>query len=142
MTEFRSAQYQVAFDDTDAGGIVFFGNYFRIAHRALEAYVPSIGIPWPDWFSGKLALVPLRHAGAEYFHPLFAGETYTVKIQVAHLGTSSVTFSYEIFNGKDQLTTKLTTTHVFINRETKQKFPIPPELKGKLERQLTSSHTS
>jgi YbgC/YbaW family acyl-CoA thioester hydrolase len=125
---------QVFFDDTDAGGIVFFGNYFRLAHRALEACLPSVGIPWKDWFASEEIGVPLRHVESDYRYPLFPGEKFRMKISVLHLGESSVQFQFEIFNSKEALTTVLKTTHVFVSAATKKKTAIPPAIRTKLEK--------
>lgn len=122
----------IAFDDADSEGIVFFGNYFRLAHRALEQWLPLVGIPWSEWFSHADYGVPLRHVEADYLGPLRPGQAVEIGIGVRDLGESSVTFAYD-FRVGDRPTSALTTAHVFVNRHTRQKTAIPESLRARLE---------
>jgi YbgC/YbaW family acyl-CoA thioester hydrolase len=126
----------VAFDDTDAGGIVFFGNYFRIAHRALEHYLPSIGIPWKNWFGSESLCVPLRHVEADYRAPLFPGEQYRVKVLISKIGETSVSFEFEVLNAQGQSTSTVKTTHVFMDLNSHKKMTIPTDIVTKLKAQM------
>lgn len=126
-------RFTVAFDEADGEGIVFFGNYFRLAHRALESYFPEIGIPWSEWFKNDEFGVPLRHAEAEYVKPLRPGQTFEAKIEVLHLGESSVQFSYEFLGSEGESLARLKTSHVFISRKNKQKQAIPETLRLRLQ---------
>lgn len=123
--------YQVPFDEGDGEGIVFFGNYFRLAHRALEDFLPEIGIPWAEWFKNPDYGVPLRHVEADYLRPLRPGQSFTVKIEVADLGESSAHFAYEFLVG-DQPAAKLKTSHVFVSRPDMKKRSIPDGIRTKL----------
>ena len=126
----------VAFDDADGEGIVFFGNYFRLAHRALEQYLPMIGISWPEWFKHEQWGVPLRKVECEYLSPLRPGQNFGASIQVADLTESTVTFQID-FLMKDKTVAKLKTTHVFIDRKTISKTAIPASIREKLKAQQT-----
>jgi YbgC/YbaW family acyl-CoA thioester hydrolase len=125
-------RFTVAFDEADGEGIVFFGNYFRLAHRALETYLPTIGIPWTEWFNSPEWAAPLRHVEADYLQPLRPGDTFAAEIKVSEMGESSVNFIYEFNTPSGQPIARLKTTHVFINRETGKKRPIPESLRLQL----------
>jgi 1,4-dihydroxy-2-naphthoyl-CoA hydrolase len=132
MDQFPS--FQVPFDEADGEGIVFFGNYFRLAHRALENWLPRQGLPWNEWFAHPEIGVPLRHAEADYLKPLRPGQTFAVEIHVAKIGESSVHFEYA-FTGKDgEVLTRLKTSHVFIDRKSLKKIAVPERWR----RQLTA----
>ena len=125
---------KVAFDEADSEGIVFFGNYFRLAHRALEQHLPTLGIPWEAWFKAVEFGVPLRHAEAEYLKPLRPGEEFSIAVKVADIGESSVKFEYEV-NGPLGVCARLKTSHVFVARDAgpMRKVRIPDELRRKLQ---------
>ncbi|MGE0526627.1 MAG: acyl-CoA thioesterase [Bdellovibrionales bacterium] len=129
-------KFTVPFDEADGEGIVFFGNYFRLAHRALELYLPRIGIPWAEWFQSSEYGVPLRHAETEYLRPLRPGEEYDVGIRVAEIGTSSVRFHCEFRGPGGEVCARTKTSHVFVNRATVRKTDIPPSLRLRLESAL------
>lgn len=124
-------QFTVPFDEADGEGIVFFGNYFRLAHRAFEQYLPEIGITWREWFAHKDWGVPLRHVEADYRKPLRPGDAFEVAIEVADIGESSVHFRYR-FLKDGELAAELKTSHVFVRRPDMAKLSVPKELAAKL----------
>lgn len=130
--------FTVAFDDTDAEGIVFFGNYFRMAHRALEKYLPLIDIPWAEWFKSPEYGCPLVHAEADFTSPMRAGDPYLAKLTVKEVGNSSVHFQYE-FSRDGKITAKLLTSHVFMDRKKREKMDIPQSIRARLEAAPKSS---
>lgn len=127
-----SLKFTVPFDEADGEGIVFFGNYFRLAHRAFEQFLPHIGIPWKDWFDHEQWGVPLRHVEADYLKPLRPGDEYEVRISIADLGESSVHFNYEMIAG-GAVTAKLKTSHVFVSRPEMKKIGVPPAILDRLK---------
>jgi YbgC/YbaW family acyl-CoA thioester hydrolase len=123
---------QVAFDEGDGEGIVFFGIYFRLVHRALEQGLSAMGLTWKDWFANEEFGVPLRHAEADYRKPLRPGDTYQVDILVDEVGDSSVRFAFEFKNEKSELLAVVKTTHVFVSRKERKKISIPDFIRQKL----------
>ncbi len=130
---FKTIKMQIPFDEADGEGIVFFGNYFRIAHRAFEQFVPLIGITWLEWFKHSEIGVPLRHVEADYLGPLRPGDQIEIHIRIADMTESSVRFTYEFRDHTGRPTSKLATTHVFADRKTFKKVSIPSYFREKLE---------
>jgi YbgC/YbaW family acyl-CoA thioester hydrolase len=130
----KPLKWTVPFDEADGEGIVFFGNYFRLAHRALEHYLPELGIPWAEWFANEAWGVPLRHAEADYLRPLKPGDEFSVDVRVLEVGESSVHFAYEFLAKDGQAAARLKTSHVFVQRKNFQKHYVPPSLRERLER--------
>lgn len=128
----KPLKFTVPFDEADGEGIVFFGNYFRLAHRALEQFLPLLGIDWAEWFANSEFGVPLRHVEADYLLPLKPGEEFSVDIKVHELGESSVHFTYEFLTSAGQPIARLKTSHVFVTRNTFQKLPIPAKIRERL----------
>jgi YbgC/YbaW family acyl-CoA thioester hydrolase len=125
-------KFIVPFDEADGEGIVFFGNYFRLAHRALEQYLPTLNISWNDWFKNPGFGVPLRHVEADYLKPLRPGEAYQVLMSVAEIGESSVHFSYEFSHPNGDVCARLKTSHVFVARPGMKKMTVPADIREKL----------
>lgn len=128
----KPIKFTVRFDDADGEGIVFFGNYFRLAHQALEQHLPHIGIPWKEWFANKDWGVPLRHVEADYLQPLRPGDEFLVTVTVVEVGESSVHFSYEFVNADDKPAARVKTSHVFVGRTTFKKLPVPDSIRERL----------
>jgi YbgC/YbaW family acyl-CoA thioester hydrolase len=126
-------KFTVNFDEADGEGIVFFGNYFRLAHRALEQYLAQIGFTWEEWFKNKEFGVPLRHVEADYLRPLRPGDTFLSVIKVAEIGESSVSFDYEFQDPAGKSLAKLKTAHVFTSRANFRKISIPENIRSRLK---------
>ncbi len=129
-------KFTIAFDEADGEGIVFFGNYFRLAHRALEQFIPRLGISWKEWFANSEWGVPLRHVEADYLQPMRPGDEVEVQINVQEIGDSSVVFTYEFRDANGQPAARLKTAHVFANRQTFKKQNIPDNIRARLTQQL------
>ncbi len=121
--------FTVAFDEADGEGIVFFGNYFRMAHRALEHFLPQVGIPWENWFKHPEYGVPLRHAEADYKAPMRPGDRISVDVNTAKIGESSIEFTYLLTNSSNQHLASVRTIHVFVSRATMGKTAVPEEIR-------------
>ena len=127
-------KFFAAFDDSDPGGIVFFGNYYRIAHRLFEQFLLQLGLSWSDWFSGQEILIPLVHSEADYKQPLHAGRTYLGKVWVETLGQTSITIGYQFLTEDGEKDcASLKTVHVFVDRKTMKKIEIPQAFRRRLE---------
>ncbi len=119
----------VHFDDADPGGIVFFANYLKFAHRALEQALPQAGIPWEKWFTVREYAVPLRHVEADYLKPIRPGTMIDVEQKVLKLGNTSVTFESLLKNDQGEICAVITHTHVFIDVKTKSSTNIPEDIR-------------
>jgi len=126
-------RFTVAFDEADGEGIVFFGNYFRLAHRAFEAWLPQRGFTWEEWFRNPEFGVPLVHVESDYLRPLRPGDAYDVEIQTQKVGESSVEFGYALTAPDGTPLANLKTVHVFVTRAGgMRKIPIPAGIKARL----------
>jgi acyl-CoA thioesterase FadM len=68
--------------------------------------------------------VPIKHAEAQYHHPLHAGEECQIELLVTGVSSSSFTLTSS-FNQQNRCCCIVKTVHVFCNRLTKEKIAIP-----------------
>lgn len=114
----------IPFHLADPAGIVFFGHAFTLFHQAFEHFIlHHLKCPWTFWFQNPDWIVPIKHAEAEYLHPLQAGQNCQIELCIYSFSTSSFTLTSSIHQG--QLCCTIKTVHVFCHRLTKQKIPIP-----------------
>ena len=96
MTAPRSViQSRVAWVDTDAGGRIHFTAAFRWAEAAETALKRSLGL-LEDW-----ANYPRRAVECEYLAVLRFEDELEIEIAVEAVGTSSVTYGWEIRRDSD-----------------------------------------
>ena len=83
-------QSRVAWVDTDAGGRIHFTAAFRWAEAAETALLRSLGLldGWADY--------PRRKVEAEYLAVLRFEDEFELELATDHVGTTSVTYVWEI----------------------------------------------
>ena len=52
--------------DTDAAGILFFGNYFRLAHDVYESFLDTVDFPLSHVLTHAEVLLLIAHAECDY----------------------------------------------------------------------------
>jgi 1,4-dihydroxy-2-naphthoyl-CoA hydrolase len=119
---------KVRMHDTDMAGILYFPRQFRFAHDALEDFLEKNGIRFFDMFTKNSFVFVIVHAEADYKISLRVGDELVVKMKIGHIGNTSMTFLFEIWRG-EELTGTAKTVHVCLDRKTRQKIPVPEEVR-------------
>ena len=123
-------RFRVHFDETDPGGVLFFGRLFFHAHRAYENFLRHRGLPlgrvMKEW---KLAL-PIRKAEAEFFRPLHLDQCVVVEVTPARLGHTAFELDHR-FIAEGTLVAQARTVHVAVG-ENGRPIPIPTALRRAL----------
>lgn len=107
---------EVAFGDTDASGWMHFPNVFRYFEEAEHAFLKSRGILVFDRAQGGW---PRVNAACDYKRPLVTGDRIEVRLAVERIGTSSVTWNFEIVNAAGETAASGSVTTVRVNHEGK-----------------------
>jgi 1,4-dihydroxy-2-naphthoyl-CoA hydrolase len=115
----------VKLHDTDAAGIAFFVNHFRIAHTAYEAFMKSVGAGLDEIIRSADYFVLIAHAEADYERPLFHGQAVTISLQAESVGNSSFVLGYEFKTDDGEVAARVRTVHVTIDKKTADKVPLP-----------------
>ncbi|MEN8153154.1 MAG: thioesterase family protein [Acidobacteriota bacterium] len=114
--------------DTDAAGVLFFGNQFRIVEEAYEAFLDKNGISISDVINKRDYLIPVVHADSDFLAPLTPGENIKVEIKLGKQGDSSFTLKHRIFKEDGTLSGEGKTIHVCVNKKDFKKISIPDEI--------------
>jgi len=119
--------------DTDAAGILYFGNQFRFVHDAFESLMAREGFSFQRFFDSEPFLFVIVHAESDYIASLHVGDDIVVETWVQTIGTTSFQICYDIYRGI-QLMGRSKTVHVCISKQTRAKEPLPPQIRSFLER--------
>lgn len=122
---------KVRLHDTDAAGILFFANQFKIIHDAYEELLEKFGLDLQTIIKGTKYFQPIVHAESDFKAPLLAGDKIAVTVKLGHIGKTSFSFEYTIKRGKVLVGTAHT-VHVAIDQKTRKKIPLPPGLRRAL----------
>ena len=126
----------VRLQHTDAAGVLFFADYFRIAHDAYEDFLSSIDYPIRFVIEEAEALLLIIHAESDYRRPLRVGDKIHTNVVVDKIGGSSFVLKYEISDSDNEIVANLTTVHVAADSRTGKKRSLPIELADKLKLHL------
>jgi YbgC/YbaW family acyl-CoA thioester hydrolase len=118
----------VKLQDTDAAGLVFFANHFKIAHAVYEAFMESIGCGLHLIIRESAYLLPIVHAEADYKAALSLGDALTISV-TADVGKTSFTLSYDFKDGQGEMAARVRTVHVAVDKETGEKITLPDEVR-------------
>lgn len=123
---------RVYYEDTDAGGIVYYANYLRFAERCRTEFLRSLGAKQQDDLQSteKTAWV-VRHCEADYMAPAVLDDELIVSCRVTNLGGVTATMHQEIRRGKDVLVA-INIKAAHISLVTKKPVRIPKLLMEKL----------
>lgn len=96
-----AAAARVAFSDTDAQGIVYYGRYAPYFDVARVEYNRNLGLDHShhDAMSGEFVM---RHFEIDYHAPATFDDLLHVYCRVAKVGNSSLTFEYAVTKPEDE----------------------------------------
>ena len=120
----HSARTRVAFSDTDAQGVVYYGRYNPYFDLARVEYLRRLGL----LDRGGDAQFVMRANTVDYLAPAVFDDELEIYCRVARIGRTSMTYEFAAFKAPEG--TLLVTAHqtlVFIDRETRRPIPIPDE---------------
>jgi len=126
--------YTVKLHDTDAAGILFFANQFKMVHDVYEKFLTGIGFDFGSRFARRDFFIPIVHAEADYFLPLHVGDTIEIALEVEKIGQTSFTLSYRLTNLDGIAVGSARTVHVTIAPDRSEKMDLPGDFRAKLEK--------
>lgn len=119
--------------DTDAAGVVFFANYFRMAHTAYEEFLQSIDCGLEQIIGGSDYLVLIAHAEADYLLPFRLGDDIAISIQATKIKRVSFELTTEIKDRQGEVGATVRTVHVAVEKVTSRTVGLPEILRAGLE---------
>ena len=125
--------FSVMLPDTDAAGILFFGNYYKLAHQAYEIFMENIEYSLAYILNEADILLLIVHSECDYKRSLNLGDRFTVELNVEKTGKTSFSLFYRFFTPDKQLIAELKTIHVAIDKIKKRPVKLPDRLKKELE---------
>ena len=91
---------RVYIEDTDAGGIVFYGNYLRFFERARTDFLRSIDIEQSSTIEANLIFV-VRHVSVDYKLPARLDDVLSVSCTVKTIRPTRVIFEQSATRSSD-----------------------------------------
>jgi acyl-CoA thioester hydrolase len=124
-----SATTRVAFSDTDAQGIVYYGRYLAYFDLARVEYHRNLGLLGLDIGEEGQEFV-MRACTIEYHAPAVFDDVIEVHMRAAKIGRTSVTYEFAAYRARDDLLmVTATQTLVLVDLDERKGVPIPDSYK-------------
>jgi acyl-CoA thioester hydrolase len=123
---------RVYYEDTDAGGVVYYANYLRFFERCRTEWMRYAGHDQSALASEAGIGFVARKASCEYLRPARLDDQLTVGLEVEKLTRVRVVFRQHVRRGDDELVTGIVEI-ACVDMATMKPAPIPDFLYAKLE---------
>ncbi|MDY0873262.1 tol-pal system-associated acyl-CoA thioesterase [Dongia rigui] len=94
---------RVYYEDTDAGGIVYYANYLKFAERARTEMLREAGFHHTAMMQGDGLMLAVRRVNAEYLRPAKLDDALEVATSVIGLGAATIELDQSIRRGGQEL---------------------------------------
>ncbi len=124
-----SWKIRVYYEDTDAGGIVFYANYLKFFERARTEWLRTSGVIQSKLVKTDGVAFVVKSTAIDYHAPSRLDDELSLTVVVERLGLAAVDFIQEAWRTDNGVPTLLATgriTVVCVNAETLRPKAIPP----------------
>jgi acyl-CoA thioester hydrolase len=124
---------RVYFDNTDAGGVVYHGEYLKFLERARTEWLRKLGFTHQMLAKKHGVVFVASGIAADFLRPAKLDDSLAVGVQVEQVGKVRVIFHQEIRKDDDEVLVRARVTIACVSVEGFKPVPIPAELVKKLE---------
>ncbi len=103
MPETHVFPLRVYYEDTDAGGIVYYANYLRFAERARTEYLRSVGTDHQTLMTEDGIAFTVRQCAVDYMQPAYLDDALTVHTRFLEVGGASLRAEQTVKRDADDL---------------------------------------
>ena len=122
---------RIYYEDTDAGGIVYYANYLKFAERARTEYLRALGIRQQDALEEERCGFVVRHCEIDYKSPAVLDDELIVSCRISECGGASCTIHQEITRGEDLLAT-IEVKAAYVSLKNKRPTRLPEVIKTRI----------
>ena len=129
---------RVYYEDTDAGGVVYYANYLKFFERARTERLRVLGFEQDQLRASEGVLFAVKSVQAEYIKPARFNDQLRVTADVADLKRASLTFTQEIIRSDElgECLCEATIRIVCLTAEGLRPTPIPDYLLQRIKDDL------
>ncbi|MDJ0739323.1 MAG: tol-pal system-associated acyl-CoA thioesterase [Gammaproteobacteria bacterium] len=124
---------RIYYEDTDAGGVVYYANYLRYLERARTEWLRALGFGQEALMRDAGILFAVRHVAIDYLQPARFDDELRVEADIAQLSKVSLTFAQRIVRPPDTVLCTATVKVVCLDRDQFRPTAIPPDIRHAME---------
>ncbi len=126
---------RIYYEDTDAGGIVYYANYLKFMERARTEWLREMGYEQDQLRDEYGMIFVVRAVNIEYFKPALFNDLLSVTVSIADLGKTHITCQQQVYKpvadsgAENELITEATIGLVCIDAKRFRPKRIPDALR-------------
>ena len=90
---------RVYWEDTDAGGVVFYANYLKFFERARTEWLRALGFGQQQLKDETGLMFVVTHTAVSYLQPARLDDELRVSVALKHAGRASLTIAQQAWRG-------------------------------------------
>lgn len=94
---------RVYYEDTDAGGVVFYANYLGFMERARTEWLRALGFEQPEMAAKDGVLFVVHAVNIKYLKPSRFNDSLQVTVEVVNVGGSRIRFLQRVLRGNEEI---------------------------------------
>lgn len=123
-----SIELDINYEDTDAGGVVYYGNYLAYMERARNAFLRERGYPLTIIEQNFQVIIVVTQAQIQYHAPARLDDRIRVTLDVTKIGAARILFHHQVLRDHTLLVSAEVDLATIHNQSFKP-LRIPNELK-------------
>lgn len=121
--------FRIYYEDTDAGGVVYHGNYLNFSERARTEFLRDIGFESRKLQDDQNMMFVVRHAEVDYLKPAFLDDGLSLETSILKLKNSSFVLKQDVFREKE-LICAMKVTLVCVEKNTVKPVRLPDGIRA------------
>jgi acyl-CoA thioester hydrolase len=123
---------RVYYEDTDAGGVVFYANYLKFLERARTEWLRALGVNQSDLAARLRRIFVVHSLDMRYARPARLDDTLTIRSTITRIGRASVHFAQSVIRDGELLAAGNIQVCT-IDATTFKTAELPSEIRSKLK---------
>ncbi len=119
---------RVYYEDTDAGGVVYYANYLSFMERARTEWLRASGFEQPELAATHGVLFVVRAVHIDYLKPSRFNDSLQVTVEVVNVGGSRIRFLQRVLRGNEEIV-RAEVDVVCVSTDTFRPARVPREMR-------------
>lgn len=119
---------RIYYEDTDAGGVVFYANYLKFFERGRTEWLRALGFESQTLLQEADRVIVVRKVDIEYLAPAVLDDELNIVTEVSAVGGSSIRFEQRAIRGETLLVSAQVTV-VCVDTNTFKPARIPTSMR-------------
>jgi acyl-CoA thioester hydrolase len=122
---------RVYYEDTDAGGVVYYANYLKFAERARTEWLRAIGFEQTELAERHGVIFVVRSAAIDYLKPARFNDSLRVTVELIKVGAGQIDLNQRVIRD-DDLLAKAAVKIACVGLHTMRPTRIPQSLRTRI----------